>query len=70
MRERLAKVLDRVQSGEEVIVMRRGKPAARIVKPAAQPSPFRSRQALRDAIPPMERSSQEEVRDLRNGERF
>jgi prevent-host-death family protein len=70
MRERISKVLDRVQSGEEVIVMRRGKPAARIVKPAAQHSAFRSRQALRDAIPPMRRSSKEEVQDLRNGERF
>jgi len=70
MRERISKVLDRVQSGQEVIVMRRGKPAARIVKPEVQHSPFRGRQALRAAIPPMQRSSKEEARDLRNGERF
>lgn len=70
MRERISRVLDRVQAGEEVIVLRRGKPAARIVRPAAEHSAFRSRKALRDGIPPMRRGSAEEIRDLRNGERF
>ena len=70
MRERIAKVLDRVQSGEEVTVLRRGKPVARIVKPVAEHGAFRSRKGLREAIPPMRRASRDEVREQRDDERF
>ena len=70
LRERISQVLDRVRSGEEIIVLRRGSPAARIVKPPSGHATFRSRKDLRTELPPMRRRSEEEVRELRNGERF
>lgn len=70
MRERISQVLDHVQSGEEVLILRRGKPAARIVKPSAERVAFRSRKDLRKDLPPLRQGSGETVRGLRNTERF
>lgn len=70
MHERIPQVLDRVEAGEEVLILRRGKPAARIVKPSAERVAFRSRKGLREDLPPMRLGSGETVRGLRNAERF
>lgn len=69
-RERLAHLLDTVASGEEVIIVRRGKPAARLTtvrKPRWQGFPDRS--ALRASLPKSTSSAAQTVRKLRDNER-
>jgi prevent-host-death family protein len=40
---KLSELLDRVERGEEIVITRRGKPAARLVPPAATVSPAKGR---------------------------
>lgn len=67
-RENLAHLLDAVEAEEEVIVTRRGKPAARLVAATRPMKPFPDRSALRASIPPIRTSSVELVRALRDEE--
>jgi prevent-host-death family protein len=70
-RERLAHLLDSVASGEEVVIVRRGKPAARLTavrKPRWQGFPDRS--ALRASVPKSVQGAAQAVRKLRDSERF
>lgn len=69
-RERISWVLDRIEAGEEILILRRGKPAARVSKPKEESVRFRSRAALRGEIPPMRESASTTVRTLRDEERF
>lgn len=70
VRGQISRILDRVQAGEEVTIIRRGKPAAQIVAPQADPVQFQPRAALRDQVPPMEQPAESEVRWLRDDERY
>lgn len=70
-RERLSHLLDSVASGQEVVIVRRGKPAARLT--AVRKSGWRGfpdRSALRASLPKAVRSAAETVRKLRDNERF
>jgi prevent-host-death family protein len=70
-RERLAHLLDSVASGEEIIIVRRGKPAARLTavrKPRWQGFPDRS--ALRASVPKSVKGAAQTVRKLRDSQRF
>lgn len=69
-RDRLASLLDAVAAGEEIIILRRGQPAAKLV--AATPSEVRfpDRSQLRAELPPMKESAAESVRALRDEERY
>ncbi|MHB8424923.1 MAG: type II toxin-antitoxin system Phd/YefM family antitoxin [Gammaproteobacteria bacterium] len=70
-RERLSQLLDAVEAGEEVILVRRGKPAARLsAVRAARWKGFPDRAPLRALIPPSTASASDTVRKLRDGERF
>ncbi|WP_043765603.1 type II toxin-antitoxin system Phd/YefM family antitoxin [Algiphilus aromaticivorans] len=69
-REQISRLLERVQSGEEVLILRRGKPAARLVGPAPGHVVFRSRASLRDELPAMQESASVAVRSLRDAERY
>ena len=40
---KLAELLDRVEQGEEIVITRRGKPAARLVPPASSRKPGKRR---------------------------
>lgn len=62
----LAELLDAVAAGEEIVILRRGEPAARLAS-AAPPRPrFRDRSPLRDSLPPMLTPASETVRALRD----
>jgi prevent-host-death family protein len=69
-RENLARLLDAVAAGEEVVIMRRGRPVAKLVPAEAGTVVFQSREALRAALPPMQRSAAAEVRKARAEERY
>lgn len=69
-REKLSRLLDAVAAGEEVVIMRRGRPVARLVPAGASEVAFRSRRALREALPPARRPIAEEVRAGRDEERY
>ena len=69
-REQLAKLLDAAEAGEEVIILRRDRPVARLVPIEASMTPFVDRSGLRDEIPPMTAPIKQVVCGLRNEERF
>jgi len=67
-RDQLARLLDAVEAGEEVVVTRRGKPAARLVRAGEAMTPFPDRSDLRAALPPMRTSAVDLVRAMRDEE--
>jgi len=69
-REQIARLIERVQAGEEVMIRRRGKPVARLVGPAVDKVAFRSRASLRNELPAMQESAGAAVRSLRDAERY
>jgi prevent-host-death family protein len=68
-RDQLARLLDAVEAGEEIVVTRRGAPVARLVPVDANMTPFPDRSALRASLPPMRDSAVDVVRDLREDRR-
>lgn len=68
-RDQIARLLDAVETGEAVIVTRRGKPAARLVPIDAPMEPFPDRSELRSTLPPMRTTAVATVRALRDEER-
>ncbi len=62
----LSKVLNRVQSGEDVVITRRGKPVARIaaMKDALEPIP--SLEEFRATLPKAKTPSVKMIRDMRD----
>lgn len=69
-RESISQLLDLVQTGEEVIILRRGKPVARLIGPERRGGSFPDRSQLRKSLPPMSHSAAEMVRSLRDDERY
>lgn len=69
-REQLAKLLDAVEAGEEVVILRRDRPVARLVPIGGSMTPFVDRSGLRNEIPPMTQPVEQAMRELRNEERF
>jgi prevent-host-death family protein len=68
-REKLARLLDSVAAGEEVVILRRGQPVARLVPAQRGRVSFQPRRHLRESLPPMRRRATEEVRAGREDER-
>jgi prevent-host-death family protein len=68
-RESLARLLDAVAAGEEVVIMRRGRPVARLVPARPGEVAFQPRGKLRESLPPMKHPAAEEVRMGRDEER-
>ena len=64
-RTRLAELLDAVEAGEGVTIVRRGSPIARLVPHDAAGAPFPDRSALRASLPEMRASAADTVRSLR-----
>ncbi len=69
-RERLSNLLDTVSAGEEVIILRHGKPVARLSPPRVDMNRFLDRSGLRGSLPPIKESAAEAVRNLRDEERY
>lgn len=68
-RERLSRLLDAVEAGEEVVIVRRGRTVARLVAGTESVVSFPDRTELRATLPPMQESAADVVRALRDGER-
>lgn len=66
-RENFASLLTQVEKGgEEITILRHGKPVARMTRVDAQDAvPFISRASLREGIPPMQGTAADTVRALR-----
>ncbi|AHK79450.1 prevent-host-death protein [Ectothiorhodospira haloalkaliphila] len=69
-RERLSQLLDAVAQGEEIVILRHGKPAARLTAPQSRQVRFLDRSTLRAALPPSKESAAAVVRHLRNESRY
>lgn len=69
-REQLSSLLDAVAAGEEVIILRHGKPAAKLTAALPERVHFPDRQALRAAIPASSESAAQMIRSLRDNERY
>ncbi len=69
-REKLANLLDAVAAGEEIVILRHGKPAARLTAAYPEKIQFLDRSELRASLPPSQDSSTQVVRDLRDEERY
>jgi prevent-host-death family protein len=69
-RERLSHLLDAVATGEEITILRHGKPVARLTPPRPEQVHFLDRSALRHALPPSKESAVDVVRCLRDDERY
>jgi prevent-host-death family protein len=66
---RLSELLDKVAAGEEIIVTRHGRPAARIAAVAPPKQPFPDLSALRATMPPWRKPSRILLREMRDEER-
>ena len=66
----LSELISKVESGEEVVITRHGRPVARVVPttPVKQPVPLERLAALRKLLPPRKGSSAIELRKLRDEE--
>lgn len=65
----LSELLARVESGEELIITRRGRPVAQLspVRPVKRPPDWQSIRAFRESMPAMETSATDLVREMRDG---
>lgn len=66
----LSDLINRVESGEEMVITRHGRPVARVIPatPLKQPVPLERLAALRKSLPPRKGSSAVELRKLRDEE--
>lgn len=69
-RSNLSAILDRVEKGEEIVVIRRGKRIARISNIDSKLSPLKSLKRFRDKINVKGTSLSQTVIDQREKERF
>lgn len=69
-RENLAELLAAVEGGEEIVIVRRDRPVAKLVAVDKPTTAFLDRSELRSEIPPMQHPAVQTVRELRNDERY
>lgn len=69
-REKLSNLLDAVAAGDEVVILRHGKPVARLTSAQPERVQFPDRSELRNTLPPARESSAQLVRQLRDNERY
>ncbi|MCG5539409.1 type II toxin-antitoxin system Phd/YefM family antitoxin [Halorhodospira sp. 9622] len=69
-RTNLAQILKEVQQGQEVCILRRGHPIARMTRPEETFDGFRSRADLRQELPPAHEGPAQAIRALRDAERY
>lgn len=69
-REKLSHLLDAVAAGEDIVILRHGKPAARLTAALPEKIQFPNRSELRASLPHARESSAQAVRELRDDERY
>ena len=62
----LSELVNKAQSGEETVIMRRGQPVARLVPIAPAKQALRSLSAFRATLPKARKSGAELIRELRD----
>ena len=68
-RRNISRLLDEITAGEEIILLRRGKPVARMVQvenDEKEPLWFPDRTLFRSKLPPMKQGSASLIRDIRD----
>jgi prevent-host-death family protein len=65
---RLSELLDKVEAGEEVLITRHGKPAARIAPASPPKRPVPDLSAFRARMPPWSKPSRILIREMRDEE--
>ena len=67
-RQNIGHILDQINTGEEFIILRRGKPAARMSKVNGEKISlkFPNRSSFRKKLPPMLQKSSALIRDIRD----
>jgi len=67
----LSQLLDKVEAGESVVITRHGRPVAELrgTRAGKKPIPFEELAAFRATLEPLERSSAELIREMRDDER-
>ena len=68
-RRNISRLLDEINAGEEIILLRRGKPVARMVQvenDEREPLRFPDRTLFRSKLRPMKLSSASLIRDIRD----
>ena len=68
-RQHIGRLLDAVTAGEDIVILRRGKPVARLLKFDSKEIPtqrFPCRREFRAKLPPALRPSAELIREMRN----
>jgi prevent-host-death family protein len=68
----LSKLIDKVESGEAVVITRRGRPVARLgpIEPPKMPIDFKALEEFRKTMPPWPKSSAELIREMRDEDRY
>lgn len=69
VRRSISRLLDLVKAGEEIVILRRGRPIARMTRVEEQqerPVRFPDHSTLRSKLPPMKQGSASLVRDMRD----
>ncbi len=69
-REKLSNLLDAVAAGEEITILRHGRPAARLTAPEPETVRFADRSEFRASLPATKENAAAAVRKLRDEERF
>jgi len=69
-RGKIANLLDAVASGEEIIILRHGKPTARLTPVSPESVAFPDRSELRTSLPPASESTAIAICALRDDERY
>ena len=68
-RQQIGRLLDAVTAGEEDVILRRGRPVARLLKAEGEKTPvlcFPVRHEFRAKLPPARYPAAELIRDMRN----
>jgi antitoxin (DNA-binding transcriptional repressor) of toxin-antitoxin stability system len=69
VRERLRRLLDQVQAGDEVVVLRRGVEVARLVRPERKSPPLPDLSRFRASVKLRGRPLSQAIREARRGSR-
>ncbi|MGH9452459.1 MAG: type II toxin-antitoxin system Phd/YefM family antitoxin [Terriglobia bacterium] len=69
-REGLRRLLDQVQAGDEVLVLRRGVEVGRLVRPERRPVPLPDLSALRASVKRRGRALSQDIREARRSNRY
>jgi prevent-host-death family protein len=68
----LSELIDKIEQGEEIVITRRGRPAARLgpVERPRQPIDFKALEEFRNRMPPLRKPAGDWIREMRDDDRY